>query len=86
MDSSIHSTTAQTITGQVQVQGMPQTFWITFVYGLHTAEDRQTLWTDLEGLHSVISDLWITMGDYCAVLNAELQIIDTIKTLWLKQK
>lgn len=40
------------------------------IYGLHTVEDRKSLWTDLRTRNRTLVEPWCLMGDFNAVLSS----------------
>lgn len=45
-------------------------FFVSFVYGLHTVTDRQSLWADMTALQ-VVNHPWVILGDFNFVLCPE---------------
>nr|XP_016436446.1 PREDICTED: uncharacterized protein LOC107762590 [Nicotiana tabacum] len=66
--------TNQTIHGSVKSSSMPVEFFFTATYGLHTVEDRRSLWTHLRDLRNGMQRRWLIMGDFNIVLNPEDRI------------
>lgn len=62
----------QIIHGQIRVKSKLISFGFTAVYGLHTINDRKTLWQKLRQINITQQGPWIAMGDY----NAVLQVTD----------
>ncbi|XP_070013814.1 uncharacterized protein [Nicotiana sylvestris] len=46
------------------------------VYGLHSIEDRRSMWSELTRLNSIQQGPWLIMGDYNATRSAEDRPID----------
>ena len=45
-------------------------WFLTIVYGLHTMEDRKSLWLDIDNLGRNIQEPWCIMGDFNAILSS----------------
>ena len=43
-------------------------FYITFVYGYKTVEQRRPLWQDLKEISQQTEDAWLVIGDFNAIL------------------
>ncbi|XP_070049132.1 uncharacterized protein [Nicotiana tomentosiformis] len=59
--------TSQIIHTSVYVRRLDMRFTFTTVYGLHSLEDRRSLWGELTRLHSIQQGPWLIMGDYNAI-------------------
>lgn len=46
-------------------------FRFTAVYGLHTIQDKRSLWDKFRGLTQIIQGPWLAMGDYNSILTME---------------
>ncbi|XP_019265727.1 PREDICTED: uncharacterized protein LOC109243273 [Nicotiana attenuata] len=65
------SSTAQTIHTVVYIRRLDMRFTFTAVYGLHSIEDRRSMWSELTRLHSIQQGPWLIMGDYNAIRSIE---------------
>ncbi|XP_070053975.1 uncharacterized protein [Nicotiana tomentosiformis] len=63
--------TFQIIHTSVYVRRLDMRFTFTVVYGLHSLEDRKSLWGELTRLHSIQQGPWLIMGDYNAIRSGE---------------
>ena len=54
---------------QVNERSKGYQFNVTVVYGYNTAEMRRSLWTELKMLTHGVSEPWIIIGDFNAVLS-----------------
>ncbi|XP_074291447.1 uncharacterized protein LOC141618246 [Silene latifolia] len=50
-------------------------FWLTVVYGLNHAHERNELWDSLRGYHSKVSGPWLVGGDFNAVMARDERIV-----------
>ena len=68
---TVLSNTPQMIHTRIEHSGLSITFEASFVYGLHTAQDRRPLWTDINTCANSVGSLpWIALGDFNAVLHS----------------
>ncbi|XP_016496576.1 uncharacterized protein LOC107815508 [Nicotiana tabacum] len=70
------SSTAQTIHTIIYTRRLDMRFTFTAVYGLHSIEDRRSMWSELTRLNSIQQGPWLIMGDYNATRSAEDRPID----------
>ncbi|XP_060210524.1 uncharacterized protein LOC132637460 [Lycium barbarum] len=64
----------QYIHGKVHVMDLNIKFQFTAIYGLHTIENRKSLWRDLKNLHRRIQEPWLMMGDYNTIISLDDRI------------
>lgn len=62
-DFTSMSISTQCIHGNVMIARLGRGFSFTAVYGLHTMEERKTLWDKLMYIHSTQQGPWVAMGD-----------------------
>ncbi|XP_004253414.2 uncharacterized protein [Solanum lycopersicum] len=68
------SSSAQMLHCQVNERSKGYQIMLTVVYGLNTAEQRKSLWKDLETLAQGITQSWLIVGDFNAVMYAKDRI------------
>ena len=61
------TTFTQCIHVKVSVRNRLQSFWLTMVYGLNKATERDELWNQLEQIRQKIDGAWCVMGDFNAI-------------------
>ena len=55
---------------QIENIDLSVTFYASFIYGLHSVQDRRPLWRDLNQCATSIGSLpWICLGDFNVILN-----------------
>ncbi|XP_069143463.1 uncharacterized protein [Solanum lycopersicum] len=69
------SSSAQMLHCQVNERSKGYQIMLTVVYGLNTAEQRKSLWKDLETLAQGITQSWLIVGDFNAVMYAKDRIV-----------
>ena len=68
------SSSAQMLHCQVNERSKGYQIMLTVVYGLNTTEQRKSLWKDLETLAQGITQSWLIVGDFNAVMYAKDRI------------
>lgn len=58
------STSEQCIHGELDIPRVGWRFNITVTHGLHTIEDRRSLWKELRSIHAYQQGPWMVMGDF----------------------
>ncbi|XP_059306501.1 uncharacterized protein LOC132057943 [Lycium ferocissimum] len=71
---TLKSSTAQAVTCEVVHTALQTTFLLTVVYAFNTREERRSLWSYLESVHRGVTQPWVLMGDFNAVLNMDDRI------------
>ena len=56
-------------------------FDLTVVYGFYTIEQRKSLWTDLNLMAQSISQPWIIVGDFNALMSPKDRLVEAPVTL-----
>lgn len=62
------------ITCSLQLQGIDEEFWCSFIYAFNTAEERKELWRDIKQQHDLASIRgrpWTILGDLNETLDME---------------
>ncbi|CAN4105321.1 unnamed protein product [Withania somnifera] len=67
----------QYIHTEVVIEEMNIIFTFTAVYGLHTINDRRSLWAQLKRIHSGQQEPWLVMGDYYTFHRDEDRIVES---------
>ncbi|XP_019255046.1 PREDICTED: uncharacterized protein LOC109233620 [Nicotiana attenuata] len=62
------------IHGLIKIYALNVEFTFTIVYGLHTIQDRRSLWTGLGNLANKVQGPWVVMGDFNSIIDAEDRI------------
>ena len=68
------SSSTQMVHCQVNERSKGYQIMLTVVYGLNTTEQRKSLWKDLENLAQGITQSWLIVGDFNAVMYAKDRI------------
>lgn len=55
----------------VQPVNCKYAFEFSFVYGLHTAKEREPLWEDMKRITRSVNGPWMLLGDFNVVLNPD---------------
>lgn len=71
LDFTVTIATEQVIHETMKCSVLDIKFHFTATYGLHTVEDRKSLWRQLSNIETGLQGPWLIMGDLNAVLNPD---------------
>lgn len=54
--------------------------WCSFVYGLHTIGDRQSLWLELDRIGVIVPCKWMVVGDFNYAFESDQRIGEAVVT------